>query len=197
MKTYKKTIIQELPQLQIYYVEDAESPRTFQDNLGYFITCERDRHSPDKNLILKNIIEESSEESQNVTEHMALITRRIKNDLKEKVLAIYPVVKYEHSGIVYKIGTKHGFDYSNNGFYIITDKTAKVYGKHAKPIEALIDGELEEYNAWVNGEVYCYKLYDKDGKELDNQGSFYNLEDIKDNLPKTWSDEDLTEYLQG
>lgn len=196
MKTYKKTIVQELPQLQIFHDEYAESPRTFQDNLGYFITCEKRHNSPDDNEDMKSMIQNLGDESSSLEEHMAKIKEEFPINFNEKVIAIYPVNRFEHGNVNYTLGVKKGFDYSNSGFYIVTDKTQKVLGTPKKLFEKVIKQELEEYTAWCNGEVYRYELYDNQGNLLDSQGTFYSLEDIKWNLPKTWSDEDLSDYIQ-
>lgn len=193
MKTYTTTV--EKPQLIIQYDDSPESPRQW-DNLGYFITVDRQYHSPDRYPTLKTIIEEASEESENVEEHMKLITRRIKNDLGEKVLAIYPVVKYEHGNVSYRRGTQHGFDYSNNGFYIVTDRTAKIIGTPKKNFEKVIDQELDTYTKWANGEVYSYTLYNADSEVEDSCSGFYDIDNIKENLPDEWKDEDLSEYIK-
>ena len=201
MKTITKTI--RVPQLVIKYDEDASSPREW-DNLGYFITCDSKHYSPDKNETLKNIISETSEESANQKEHMKLIKRRIKKDMHEKVLAIYPIVKYEHSGVSYSLGTIKGFDYSNNGFYIITDKTAEDRGgislkgtkaQLKKYYESIIKSELEEYNNWANGNVYRFELYNEAGEVEDSVGGFYDIDDIKGHLPKSWANEELSAYM--
>lgn len=197
MKTYTKTVEQTLPRLVIEHEDCPESPRTW-DNLGYFITVSRKSYSPDKNEEMERIIAETGEEANTQKEHMAMIKRRLKNDMGEKVIAIYPVNKYEHSGVTYSLGTVHGFDNSNNGFYIITKKSAELIGtpKNKKAFERVINGELETFNAWVNGDVYCYTSYDKNG-EVDNSCcGFYDLEDIKADLGKEWSKENMRDYLK-
>jgi len=192
MKTYK-TII-EKPRLEIRIDGDCESPREW-SNLGYFITIDRDYKSPDNKKEFISIIEETSNEAQNQKEHIKLIKKAIEKELGEKVLAIYPVVKYEHSGISYSLGTKQGFDYSNNGFYIITEKTQKEVGTKKKDWEKVIQGELEIYNQWVNGEVYGFILYDEQGEYLDGCGGFYSIDEIKNYLPEDWKNENLEDYL--
>ena len=193
MKNYTTTV--EKPLLEIRYDSDLPSPRE-DDNLGYFITMDRNHFSPDKHPTLEAIVKETSEEADSQSIHMALIKLRIKEDLNEKVLAIYPVVKYEHGNVSYRRGTQHSFDYSNNGFYIVTDRTAKIVGTPKKLFEKVIDQELETYTKWANGDVYGYTLYSKDGEVEDSCCGFYDIDDIKENLPDEWTDEDLSEYLK-
>jgi hypothetical protein len=62
-------------------------------------------------------------------------------------------------------------------------------------IKGYIDRELETYTAWANGEVYCFTLYDEKGELEESCCGFYDLEAIKQNLPKEWKDENMEDYL--
>jgi hypothetical protein len=194
MKTYTKTVEITEPRLKISVDECPTSPREW-DNLGYFITVDRNYRSPDRHTTYEMFVREAGEEAESQAEHIKLLTQKINELGEEKVLAIYPVVKYEYSGVSYSLGTVRGFDYLNNGFYIITDKTAKNVGVKPKDFERQIRAELEEYNKYANGEVYDYILYDKDGEQIDSCGGFYSLDEIKDSLPKEWQKEDMQDYL--
>lgn len=190
--TYKTEITKN--KLVIEHDDYSSSPREW-SNLGYFITCDRNYHSPDRNETIEGVVKRTGEEAGSQAEHIEMIKKEMEEN-GERVLAIYPVVKYEHSGIVYRLGTMHGFDYSNNGFYIITEKTAKELGTDEKDFEKVIKQELEVYNQYANGEVYQFCLYDNDGEIEDSCGGFYNIEDIREHLPEEWSNEDLTEYIK-
>jgi len=195
MKTYIKTTTTTIePRLKIEYDTDSESPREW-TNLGYFITQDRNYYSPDKNEELQRWIKSTGEEATSQAEHIDCIKDWFKMNTTEKVLAIYPVNKYEHSGVVYSLGSAFGFDYSNNGFYIITDKTQKEVGTKKKDWERVIKDELATYNKYANGEVYRFELYAKNGELKDSCGGFYEVEDIKECLPKEWKNVDLTEYV--
>lgn len=195
MKTYTKTTITTEPKLVIEYDTDAESPRKW-DNLGYFITVDKNYRSPDGNDNIYNIVKETGEEATDQKDHIERITKAINEQTDEKVLAIYPIVKHEHGNVVYRLGTAHGFDYSNNGFYIVTDKTAKLLGTPRESFEKVITQELEEYTKWANGEVYGFVLYDDNGEVDESCWGYYNIEDIRGSLPEEWKDEDLTAYIQ-
>lgn len=194
MKTYTKTITQRSPKLVIKYDTDAESPRQW-DNLGYFITVDRNHHSPDKNETLQTIVKDTAEEATDQNDHIERITKEINEQTNEKVLAIYPVVKYEHGNVVYRLGTQQGFDYSNNGFYIVTDKTANILGTPRESFEKVITGELEEYTKWANGEVYGFVLYDDNGEVDESCWGYYDIEHIQESLPEEWKNEVLSEYF--
>lgn len=193
MKTYTKTI--EAPRLEIRHDDTAQSPRDNDANVGYFITVEKRRNSPDDNESIISMVQNLAEESNSTKEHMEKITAEFPQNFKEKVIAIFPVSRYEHSGVHYSLGMAHGFDNSNCGFYIVTDKTLAESGVNEKDIADAIQAELNLYNAWINGECYMYELFDEDGYSNSYVGSFTSLDDIKKDLPKEWQGEDMQDYL--
>lgn len=192
MKTFKTTI--EKPILTISYDNYPSSHREW-SNLGYFIVISKRYNSPDKNDFLFNVIKNTGDIANNQKHHIELIKKEIESSINEKVLAIYPISMYEHSGINYSLGNRHGFDYSNNGFYIVTDKTKAELGVEEKDFEAVIKAELDWYNQYCNGEVYEFVLYDEEGNIKDSCSGFYSIDDIKEYLPEEFQDEDLEEYF--
>jgi len=193
MKTYTKTETIRRPKLVIENDSDCESPRK-DSNLGYFITKDSNLNSPDDNQELITIMTDLGDYADSQEAHIKAMKKAINEQTEEKVLAIYSITKYQHSGIKYDLGTVHGFDNSNNGFYIITDKTQKEIGTKKKDFEKVIAQELEMYTQWVNGEVYQFRLYDNDGEIEESCGGFYSVEHIKEHLPGEWQDEDLDNY---
>jgi len=187
-KTYKKVI--EKPRLEIYHEEYGDSPRALNSNLGYLITVDNRNYSP-----VEDIVKTSEEYAESQADHIKRIKEMIEKDTTEKVIFIYPIVKYEHSGVSYSLGTKNGFDYSNNGFYIITNNTAKEIGAKNKDYEKIIKEELKEFNQWLNGEIYTFVLYDQDGKIEEQISGFYDINEIKEYLPKEYQNDDLNNYL--
>lgn len=195
MKTYKKTI--NVPRLKIWQDDYPESPREW-NNLGYFISVSSRYHSPDKNDTLYNIVKETGEYAKDQADHMELIRKEIEEQTDEKVVDIFPITTYEHGSISYSLGTKHGFDNSNNSFYIVTDKTLEEYGE-CSDMESRIYDELEIYNSYGNGNVWRYTLYDEKGEEIDNCGGFYRMEELEQHLRETlgkeWENENFSEYV--
>lgn len=194
--TYKKEITR--PQLEIRYDSDADSPREW-DNLGYFITVERNNYSPDKEPSLEYAVKMTGEYTNSCDEHIAEIKKYLKSgesSFSEHIIYIVPVSKYEHSGVSYSRGEKHGWDSGVAGFYIVTKESAEKVGTPRKLFDKCIDNELETYTQWANGEVYCYTLYDEGGDVADSCGGFYDINDIKEYLPDEWKDEDLSDYLK-
>ena len=192
MLTYNKTTQQQ--RLKIEYDNISESPRSW-SNLGYFITVDSNYKSPDNRQDIINIVKDTGDNATSQDDHISMIKKAMKDELNEEVIAIYPICKYEHSGVIYRLGTQHGFDISNNGFYIITKKQQKEYETKKKDFETIIKQELEVYNSYINGEGYQFTLYDDEGEVIDACGGFYSLDDIKDHLPEEFKSEKLEDYL--
>ena len=194
MLTYTKTTVSQEPRLEIYYDQMADNPRNWA-NIGLFFTKERDYHSPDKDdHPLYSIMINTADEADNTLEHIELM----KKEAKEQginIKYIYPITRYEHSGVVYRIGTQSGYDYSNCGFYIITDESLKEYGEVKGDPSNVVAQELETYTKWANGEVYGFNLYDEDGELQDGYGDIYDIDDIVSGLPTEFDGEDITQYI--
>ena len=194
MKTYTTTIKKN--RLLIEIDEHTTSPREW-SNLGYFITQCRKYESPDKHFDLQYIIKEKVDYASSQDDQVKRIKKEYnKENPSDKIVAIYPIVKHEHGGVSYSIGTVQGFDHSNNGFYIITKSSQKAMGTPKASFEEVIKGELKVYNSYVNSAVYRYTLHDEQGGHEESCGGFYDIEDIKEYLPEEWKDEDLTKYIQ-
>jgi len=195
MKTYTRTIEETKPKLVIEHNDNAISPRN-NTCLGYFISIDRNYNSPDNNKELISIVRVTRNEANSQAEHIELIKNHIVEYMGEKVLAIYPIVKHKHGGVFYSLGTVHNFDYYNNGFYIITNKTQKEIGTDKKDFKKVIKSELDLYNKYVKGECYQFCLYDDNGEVVDICSGYYNIEDIRESLPEEWSKENLQDYFK-
>lgn len=199
MKTYTKTVTLRQPRLVIMHEDSPESPREW-STLGAFLTKDRNYYSPDgrKYPELQEIMERTGEEATSQDDHITRMKTAIAEETSHEVLAIYPVVKYEHGALVYRLGTEKGFDYSNNGFYIVLKKNSDELGTPdgEEAQKHLIADELKTYTQYANGEVFCYKLYDENGELEDSCGGFYSLEEIQDALGEEWKDEKIAEYVQ-
>lgn len=89
-----------------------------------------------------------------------------------------PVWLYDHSGTCYKAGADDPFscrwDSGRIGTaYLPAGTIDREYVKFGQTeaegranARKSLDAELEEYTAWVNGEVYRFALYGPDGEEL-------------------------------
>lgn len=185
----------ESPLLVIGHDQDAESPRKW-GNIGYFYTKENNYNSPDGTGEIYRIMLRAGEEAQNTEDHMQIMGELVNSETGENVLAIYPVTRYEHGNVVYSIGSGKGFDSSNCGFYIITDKSHAEMPEKKSEWERIVSNELEIYSQWCNGEVYQFALYNEKGELEDSCNGFYDIEDIREYLPESWKGEDLRKYLK-
>lgn len=139
--------------LKIYYCEDADSPREW-DNLGKFV-LNHERYNFPNELNMDLDAFSSWEE--------------VKNHLKKefKAVIVKPVGMYDHSGISVYIGDKHNYwDGGQLGFIcILEEDIKKEYGKVTKETikkaENVLNGEFETFKAYVEGEVFGFELYKK------------------------------------
>lgn len=85
---------------------------------------------------------------------------------EKKAVIILPLSVYEHGSLTIKIGNYKGllpeghyeFDTSNVGFVYVTKEKLKEEGLTKKKAEKIINAEVEEYNKYLNGEVYGFKI---------------------------------------
>lgn len=97
---------------------------------------------------------------------------------ENKGMLIYPITKYEHSQVAYYLGTDQDWDSGVVGFVLVDVKQAKQdYGFNSRTrIENYLDGLLNDFTNYSNGDVYCidtYQLNSKGEKEemIDSMGS--------------------------
>jgi hypothetical protein len=189
MKTYQKTITKN--KLEINYDSNSESPRAW-SNFGFFTVVSSKYNSPDDNYV--EVVKNTGEVAESLEHHIELIKKEINN-----VLLIVPVTMYEHTGVAFSLGVKHGFDYSHNGFYIVTKESyGEIMGDTPFDEEKVLDyikGEIETFNKWLNGEVYSFDLYDENGEIEASCGGFYDVDDIKEHLPEGWANEEMSNYI--
>lgn len=98
-----------------------------------------------------------------------------------EIAAIKPVFVYDHSGIT--ISTRpfaSAFDSGQIGFCFVTKEKARatlgskrVTKSVREWAEATIESEIKEYDYYLRGEVYGYRVYDPDDNEIDSCWGFY------------------------
>lgn len=191
MLTYKK--VEEKPRLVIERDDSPLSPRMY-SNIGYFIIQSSRYSSPDTHEELQQVIRDTARVATSSENHIERITK----NFSEKILFIDAVATYEHSGLNYSLGYKSGWDWSNNGFYVVTEKSIKESGTEYNPdiIREIIEDELATFTLYANGEVYRYTLYDEEGELVDCVSGFYDYDSIKEYLPEEFKEEDLEQYTK-
>lgn len=189
MKTYIETTVK--PKLVISYDSDSDNPRNW-SNLSILVIR---GNGGDDNSYLTSELERTQYEVNNAEEHKQLMVEVVEDYFGSKVVYSDFISKYEHSGVSYFIGQSSGWDYSNIGFVFVTEESLEECGCAEEDIEEIVKGEIETFSRWANGEVLQYILYDDEGNVEDSCGGFYDLEEIRENLPEEWQEEDLSKYI--
>lgn len=155
---------------QIVYDENPESPRVDRDNLWSFAFF-HNRYA------LGDMEFETPEKFKEYVKEMG-----------ERLITI-PIRMYDHSGLGFaRGGTIKAESYPYNcpwdsgliGYaYVTKEQVWDEFGKPStrnrqKQILALLDSELEVYEAYLNGNVYGYivKMLDKDGEQEEVEACF-------------------------
>lgn len=122
---------------------------------------------------------------------------------KEKPLVIKPLYMYDHSGIT--ISTKPfscQWDSGQIGWVYITNKTIdacgitikndETFAQYKERLEKYLEGEVNEYDQYIRGDVYLFEVTDENGKTIDGCGGFYGDDwennGLLDNVGDEWID---------
>ncbi|MBS9767822.1 MAG: hypothetical protein KGV44_09835 [Flavobacteriaceae bacterium] len=193
MKTIDITITK--PQLEIYYDDDTESPREW-SNLGLIVSKQSIITDEECKPLVQDLI---NSQARNIEEHLQEMEKIVADYFDSEVVFSIPLLKYEHSGVKYYAGyNDSGWDCGCVGFVFVTESKLKEMGTENDfdKISQSIDNEMETLTQWVNNEVYRFVLLDEQGEEVERCTGFYDLEHIKEYLPKEWQNEDLEQYIQ-
>ena len=110
-------------------------------------------------------------------------TNDILKDIQDKAL-ILPLYLYDHSGIsmrTYPHGYHRAWDCSQVGYiYVSKEDIVKEYGccdeDTMKKAELVLEGEIEVYSQYLEGEVYGYSLSKKDKCECCNHIEYNEID---------------------
>jgi len=152
--------------IEIFQDENSENPIKEWDMLGEFICWHR-------NYDLGN-----SKRFDNPEE--------VREYAKETNSLLFPLYMYDHSGIALSLSSFNcPWDSGQLGYVLVDrEKTLKEYSKKIltkqlkQKIYNVIQGEVNTYNQYLSGDVYGYKVIDKDGEELDSCWGYYGMEDV-------------------
>jgi hypothetical protein len=103
---------------------------------------------------------------------------------------LLPVYAYIHSGISLSTGSFHGrvpayhahFDSGQSGvIYIEKEKMREEFGNMdenelQEKAEKIMRSEIEEFDQYLNGDVWGYCIYDETGEEIDSCYGFYGMD---------------------
>lgn len=153
--------------LKLVHDSSPDSPRNW-DNLGTMICFHRRYDLGDKHSY-------SSDDYSSWEEMKQAIIK------EENPAVILPLYMYDHSGI--SISTSPfscRWDSGQIGFVLVSKKKALeefggkiVTAKLKERIEKILDGEVETYTQYVEGEVYGFQIVDEDDDIVDSCYGFY------------------------
>lgn len=170
----------------------GESPRSW-DNLATMVFFGNHRHLGDTHNVELDGYDSRSEFMDQGAEDVKKIL---------DAAVVLPVHLYEHSGT--GISTSYTYPYNCRwdsgtcGFVVVTKEAIrkeysikKVTAKYIAKAARIAVGEVETLNQYVSGDVYGFKLTDKDGEE-DSCWGFYGSDlstnGILDHVDEEWKD---------
>ena len=154
--------------IEIFQDENPENPIKEWDMLGEFVCWHR-------NYDLGN-----SKRFDNPEE--------VREYAKETNSLLFPLYMYDHSGIALSLSNSQYpfidiWDSGQLGYVLVDrEKALKEYSqkiltkKLKQKIHEVIQGEVNTYNQYLSGDVYGYKVIDKDGEEIDSCWGYYGME---------------------
>lgn len=164
--------------INIYYNDDAGSPRKMFDNLGTLYTAHR-RYRPEKEF----------DEHFDIDKVFDGRIGNFRGSFLKEYIAL-PVYLYEHSGTT--VSTSPFSCPWDSGFFgiiaVSLDKVHREYGwknitvERRKRIEEYLQGEIKTLDDYYTGEVfgYCITPEDDDSNELDSCWGFYGTDSLKE-----------------
>jgi hypothetical protein len=109
-----------------------------------------------------------------------------------------------NKGYVFNVRIGYGGDvyFEDKGYPIAwgqgyTSGRIRIYKEkgETRTREEMLEDVYQYVEYYNNGIEYGFQLLDEKGDEVDSCFGFYELEAIKQNLPKEWEDEDLSKYI--
>lgn len=118
--------------------------------------------------------------------NMADFFTHVENYLDKKGYIIVPIGCYEHGMSRYFVGVGTDFDYSTTGYaYAKKDDIKRVYNvarissKVKHDIYDMLNGIMETYTDYCNGQVFTLNAYDTlTGEPVDSLCSLYDVDDV-------------------
>lgn len=184
---YEKEINGKKVTLEIFVDEDPVNPREWEDNMGTMLCFHRHYNLGDKNVPCIDPYQFDS------WDDMEEYLRK-----EEDAAVILPLYLYDHGGITIRTRPYNDpWDSGQVGFiYVTRDKILNEYGrkklskKLIEKVKVLLQGEVETYRQYLEGDVYGYRL-SEDDVEVDSCWGFYgnNIREngMLDQIPKEYA----------
>ena len=172
--------------IKIDFDENTESPREW-DNFGKMI-CWHNRYT----LGDKKQLDQYSEKKECKLSKLTDACNgwdEVEQVLRDEfeAVVILPLFLYDHSGIsmrTYPHGQYAGWDGGYIGFIYATKadilkkfNLKKLSKKAIVRTKEILEGEVETYNSYLTGQIFCYTVEDQAGNNHDSCGGFY--EDVE------------------
>lgn len=165
--------------INIEYESYTENPRKYCEHFTKFIFFHK-RYNLQNDFNIKSNNFNSWEE----------IKKHLIKEYKAKITI--PVYMYEHGSIslrTYIHGQHANFDCGMVGFVIATKEDIikeynikRINKNLIEKISKLIEEEVEEYGSYLNGDIYCYNITDKQGNKFDTENysnnQWYNMAEM-------------------
>ena len=173
--------------IEIFQDENPENPIKEWDMLGEFICWHR-------NYDLGNSKRFDTPEE-------------VREYAKKTNSLLYPLYMYDHSGIGLSLSNTYypyncPWDSCQLGYVLVDrEKALKEYSKKIltkklkQKIYDVIQSEVNTYNQYLSGDVYGYKVFDKDGEEIDSCWGYYGMEYAVEEA-KSVVDYSVKEYIK-
>jgi len=139
--------------LEFYLDDDPENPRKYWDEVG-IMACFHNRYSlGDKTEITADMFSGWDEMENYIIK-------------KLKAIVVLPLYLYDHSGITMSTSPfACKWDSGQVGFIYATRESVKklmgwprISAKRLKKVEEILQGEVKEYDAYLTGEVYGWRV---------------------------------------
>lgn len=155
--------------IKVYPDSDAENPIKEEETLGEYISWDR-RHNFGNKVF------------QGITQ--------LKTYIQKRKCFVFNWYIYKHSGIAFALSNEHYpfndvWDSWQLGHIVVPIVQAKkVFGKNVtmEQVKVAIEGELETYERYVNGDIYYVTVEGEDGEIIDSCGGIYDLDEFVEEM---------------
>jgi hypothetical protein len=181
--------------ITIYLDDDAESPREW-DNIGtmlcwhrrYDLGDEQPKSSPSETLaaLAYDLSPNPPEDDRIWEDHPEHVHRCL-----EKHSVMLPLYLYDHSGITMSCSSfSCPWDSGQVGFiYTTREQVIKEFGawneETIAQAENTLRGEVETYDTFSRGEIYCWEARTPEGEVLDACAGYYTEEEALDDARRS------------
>lgn len=178
--------------LKIFYDFDAQNPREDRDNFGTMVCWHRryilgDKHNlnnPDDFWLslAGDIIGDAGKAEQ-------MSRGKLEEAVSKKVIVL-PLYLYDHSGLALRtVPFSCPWDSGQVGWVYVTKEKVreeydvkKVTRKIREKVERVIKSEIEEFEYYLNGEVYGFEIEDEKGSTVDSCWGFFGYDFARNGL---------------